>query len=140
MSDKRLAILNSTLKLICERGFHDSPISIIAKEAGVSIGIIYHYFNNKEELIANLYSKLKLDFAHAIVQGYSEEDQAKKNLHKFWMNTITYLQKHPDEANFMEQYDHSPSLNQPTNEEFIKILAPFFQNEFYIFAYSTPRQ
>ena len=54
---------------ICERGFHDSPMSLIAKDADVSVGIIYHYFDNKEDLIASLYVNLKSDFLRKIVDG-----------------------------------------------------------------------
>ncbi len=40
MSDKRDAILKATLNLVSENGFHGTPMSKIAKEAGVSAGII----------------------------------------------------------------------------------------------------
>ena len=42
--DKREAILKSTLELIKDNGFHGTPISLIAKNAGVASGTIYHYF------------------------------------------------------------------------------------------------
>jgi len=38
ISDKRTAILDATLALISERGFHNTPMSLIAKTAGVSTG------------------------------------------------------------------------------------------------------
>ena len=60
VSDKRAAILEATLDLISERGFHGTPISMIAAESGVSTGIIYHYFANKEELIYDLYYETQI--------------------------------------------------------------------------------
>ncbi|MCK5033837.1 MAG: helix-turn-helix transcriptional regulator, partial [Calditrichia bacterium] len=50
-SEKREAILKATLNLLVERGFHDTPTSLIAKEAGVATGTLFHHFKNKEELI-----------------------------------------------------------------------------------------
>ncbi|WP_018152348.1 TetR/AcrR family transcriptional regulator [Leeia oryzae] len=44
-------------------GFHKASMSIIAKAAGMSVGHIYHYFENKE----------------AIITAISEKDQAKHN-------------------------------------------------------------
>jgi hypothetical protein len=48
---KRDVILIAMLDLVGERGFHDAPMSVLAKKAGVSAGIIYHYSSGKEELI-----------------------------------------------------------------------------------------
>lgn len=40
VEDKRQAILEATLRLISENGFHGTAMSKVAKEAGVSAGII----------------------------------------------------------------------------------------------------
>ena len=57
--DKRTAILQATFDLVAERGFHQTPMSLVAKRSGVSAGIIYHYFDNKEDLIRQLYWHIK---------------------------------------------------------------------------------
>jgi AcrR family transcriptional regulator len=69
VSNKQEAILAATLRLVSERGFHDAPMSLIAKEAGVSAGIIYHYFDNKEDLIHALFTQAKRDFGAAVSAG-----------------------------------------------------------------------
>ena len=46
-TDKRADIMDVALNLIAERGFHDSPMSLIAREAGVAAGTIYLYFESK---------------------------------------------------------------------------------------------
>ena len=51
--DKRTAILQATLRLISENGFHGTAMSKVAKEAGVSAGIIYHYFDSKDDRFTN---------------------------------------------------------------------------------------
>ena len=50
IEDKRTAILDATLRLISKNGFHGTAMSKVAKEAGVSAGIIYHYFDSKDDL------------------------------------------------------------------------------------------
>ena len=47
---KRDATLNAMLALLVERGFYDSPMSLLA-ERSASTGVIYHYFASKEEII-----------------------------------------------------------------------------------------
>jgi AcrR family transcriptional regulator len=66
-SDKETAILEATLDLIAERGFHNTPMSQIAKQSGVSAGIIYHYFDNKEALIYELYRDIKKRYMEGLL-------------------------------------------------------------------------
>ena len=54
---KRDAILDAMLAIVVDQGFHDEPISLIAQRSGASLGIIYHYFVSKEEIIA-LYERI----------------------------------------------------------------------------------
>ena len=46
-NEKRIALLNATLSLVINKGFHDAPMSKIAKLAEVSPATIYIYFENK---------------------------------------------------------------------------------------------
>ena len=57
--DKREQILLAALKLFTEFGFHGTPTSKIAVEAGVSNGTLFHYFKTKEALILALYDYVK---------------------------------------------------------------------------------
>ena len=47
---KRNRIIESGFKLICENGYYNTNTALIAKDAGVSTGIIYQYFNDKKEI------------------------------------------------------------------------------------------
>lgn len=51
---KRQLIMNTALKLFANKGFASTPISLIAKEAEISKGLIYNYFSSKEDLIINI--------------------------------------------------------------------------------------
>ena len=51
---KRQLIMNTALKLFANKGFASTPISLIAKEAGISKGLIYNYFSSKEDLIISI--------------------------------------------------------------------------------------
>ena len=48
--DKEQSIFEAALKVIKHNGFHKARMSDIAKEAGISYGLVYHYFKNKENL------------------------------------------------------------------------------------------
>ena len=44
---RRRQLINATLEAINEVGMHDATIAQIARRAGVSTGIISHYFKDK---------------------------------------------------------------------------------------------
>jgi len=47
-------------------GFHQTSMHDISAEAGISVGLIYRYFKNKEEVIAALAAEHKKDIADLI--------------------------------------------------------------------------
>lgn len=52
MTEKQKEILNSALKLIAKQGFQATSTRSIAKEAGVSEGLIFRHFQNKKGLLS----------------------------------------------------------------------------------------
>ncbi|HVL63934.1 MAG TPA: TetR/AcrR family transcriptional regulator [Actinomycetota bacterium] len=48
--DRRDDILKASLHLFAERGFHGTSMRDIAREAGITEGLIYHYFASKRDL------------------------------------------------------------------------------------------
>lgn len=55
MRDKRIQhILDTSLELFANKGYHRTSISTIASEAGISKGLLYNYFSSKEELVVEL--------------------------------------------------------------------------------------
>jgi AcrR family transcriptional regulator len=125
--DKRSAILDATLKLISERGFHDTPMSQIAKEAGVSAGIIYHYFENKEDLICELFGEVKMQLAKAAMEGYSEDLPLRERFRLIWLNTARFYLHHPSETAFLEQFENSPYYSLDLMEKYVEYYIPIFE-------------
>ena len=66
MSSKKEQILTSALELFVTLGFHGTSTSAIAKNAGISNGILFHYFKTKEELITELYIEIKKGMMDAL--------------------------------------------------------------------------
>ncbi len=49
--EKMILIMETSLELFAENGYHATSISQIAKKAGISKGLIYNYFDSKKELL-----------------------------------------------------------------------------------------
>ena len=52
--EKKRLILDTALKHFANKGYHITSISMIAKEAGISKGLLYNYFESKESLLISL--------------------------------------------------------------------------------------
>lgn len=57
---RREDLINAALKLIGDGGPQAATVRAIADEAGVTAGLIRHYFNTKEELVRTAYQSLML--------------------------------------------------------------------------------
>ena len=53
--DKRRMILDAAVRVFARQGFHHCRVSDVADEAGVAYGLVYHYFNSKEEILTTLF-------------------------------------------------------------------------------------
>jgi AcrR family transcriptional regulator len=53
--DKRRLILDAAVRVFAGRGFHACRVSDIAEEAGVAYGLVYHYFESKDEVLDTLF-------------------------------------------------------------------------------------
>ncbi|MFE7063834.1 TetR/AcrR family transcriptional regulator [Sutcliffiella sp. NPDC057660] len=51
--ERKNQIMAAALKVFAENGLKLTKISMIAKEAGISHGLLYHYFQSKEEVLYN---------------------------------------------------------------------------------------
>jgi len=55
--DKRRNILDAAIRVFARQGFHSTRVSDIADEAGVAYGLVYHYFNSKDEVLNELFTE-----------------------------------------------------------------------------------
>ena len=53
--DKRRIILDAAVRVFARQGFHSCRVSDIADEAGVAYGLVYHYFQSKDEVLDTLF-------------------------------------------------------------------------------------
>jgi AcrR family transcriptional regulator len=116
--DKREAILEAMLDLIVERGFHDAPMSVLAKRSGASPGVIYHYFPSKDHLIHALYLRIKSIKHQSLFASCSPGMDPHDAFVQVWTNAYRFYREHIRETRFLDQYENSPyncAPNSPHN-------------------------
>jgi TetR/AcrR family transcriptional regulator, fatty acid metabolism regulator protein len=55
--DKRRLILDAAIHVFARKGFNQCRVSDVADEAGVAYGLVYHYFDSKEEILNQLFTE-----------------------------------------------------------------------------------
>ena len=76
----RQAILETALRLVRERGYADTTMRAIAKEAGVAVGNAYYYFDSKEHLIQGFYDRNQVAHRVAAEQVLADEKELAPRL------------------------------------------------------------
>ncbi|MFP4620067.1 MAG: TetR/AcrR family transcriptional regulator [Bacteroidales bacterium] len=95
--EKRAKILDAALELFGNEGFYNGSISKVAQKAGISKGLIYNYFESKEEIVREILNtgiQKMLDIFDTNHDGVLEKSEIEfflnemfehlKNNQKFW--------------------------------------------------------
>ena len=109
MRERKAAILDAAEGLRAEYGFDALRLRDVSHEAGVSIGLIQHYFTTRDELLyetmreaserrAEQWSKLAVDEASAPDKVKALLEGAISDRHRcvVWLETCAAATRHPD--------------------------------------------
>ncbi|WP_079178222.1 TetR/AcrR family transcriptional regulator [Streptomyces mangrovisoli] len=76
----RALILETAMRLFQERGYDKTTMRAIAKEAGVSVGNAYYYFDGKEHLIQGFYDRIAAEHQAAVREVLARETELEARL------------------------------------------------------------
>jgi AcrR family transcriptional regulator len=134
---KRLHIMDTALELFAEKGFSSTSINMIATHASISKGLIYNYFESKEELIKTI---IHDGFDKFLVEFDANKDGVltKEEFEYFIDSSFEILRS---SINFWKIYFMviaQPEVMKLVEEKlmelvtpFIKILSEYFEAEGY---------
>ncbi|MEZ5428672.1 MAG: TetR/AcrR family transcriptional regulator [Pyrinomonadaceae bacterium] len=60
--DKREAILNAAVKVFAQKGYFNSKVADVAKQAGIADGTVYLYFKSKSEILHSVFDRAMEEF------------------------------------------------------------------------------
>ena len=73
-------ILSAAAKVFGESGFPGSSMAALAKQAGMSVGHIYHYFENKDAIIEALVDRATEEVGGMFEEAHPPGDDALTTL------------------------------------------------------------
>ena len=77
--DRPAQILDAAVVCFAKRGFHQASMHDISAEAGISVGLIYRYFQNKEAVIAAMADRHKNQI-HEILERARQAPNLRESL------------------------------------------------------------
>ena len=94
--DKRRLILDAAVRVFARRGFHHCRVSDVADEAGVAYGLVYHYFDSKEEILNTLFLERWQIMLDAIAEIDARDLPARDKLYAVAAFIIDSYRHDPD--------------------------------------------
>jgi TetR/AcrR family fatty acid metabolism transcriptional regulator len=94
--DKRRLILDAAVRVFARQGFHTCRVSDIADEAGVAYGLVYHYFQSKDEVLDTLFLERWDVMLAAIREIDAGSAPAREKLHAIASFIVDSYRHDPD--------------------------------------------
>lgn len=92
--EKKEKIIESGFELICEKGYYNTNTAEIAKNAGVSTGIVYQYFKDKHDILIESLKKYADNIFYPMINIPIKEFN-KNNLDEIIKKMInSFIQNH----------------------------------------------
>ncbi|MBC7661086.1 MAG: TetR/AcrR family transcriptional regulator [Chitinophagaceae bacterium] len=105
-------LMGAALKLFSEFGFHGVAVPKIAKDAGMSTGSVYNYFESKEELVNELFWVWKDQLKSYYLTDYPMTENTEGQFIFIWNRLHQYAHDFPDAFQFIESQLHSSYLTK----------------------------
>ena len=115
---RKLQIVEAASRCFLRKGFHQTSVSDICKEVGMSPGGLYRYFDSKEEIIRAA-SDLETEWLLDEMNKHSPGQNIVEALTKTAMSTI-FAYSEPDQARFIAEIYAESARNPVIGESFIK--------------------
>jgi TetR/AcrR family transcriptional regulator, fatty acid metabolism regulator protein len=80
--EKRRLLLAAAVRVFARKGYHASRVGDIAEEAGVAYGLLYHYFQSKEEVLLTVFRETWRELIATIKSVEEAGDPPREQLRK----------------------------------------------------------
>jgi len=114
---RRDEILAAAVRVFARRGFHTCRVSDVAREAGVSHGLVYHYFASKDELLETIFRENWGPTATAIEGIAAADDEPSEQIRKVAAVVLHSWRRDQDTVRVLvREISRSPGLQERIDE------------------------
>jgi TetR/AcrR family fatty acid metabolism transcriptional regulator len=115
--EKRRLILDAAVRVFAGRGYHTSRVGDIAREAGIAHGLLYHYFESKEEVLHTVFRENWSDLVATFRRIEASDEAAPEQLEGIVKVLLRSWRNAPDLVRVMvREVARSPHLQEQVDE------------------------
>jgi AcrR family transcriptional regulator len=92
----RNQVLDAAEHVFARKGFHDATIKEIAARAEFSVGAVYGFFENKDDLFAQIYRRRGGEFMAGMRAVLDEPGPTRERLHRLATFQVEFFREHAD--------------------------------------------
>ncbi len=100
--DKSTKIRQATVDEVVEKGSSAASINAIAKRAGLAVGTLYRYHDDKEALLGSVYLTIKAEIHDAMMSSAAEPGTSRDKIKAMWFAILDHASAHPRDFLFVE--------------------------------------
>lgn len=133
-------IVNTALKLFAKHGYDSTPISLIAKTAKVSQGLMYNFFKGKEALLKEMMAIGFADIAQSM-NSYQKEIEPQLAIELHIHSTVQIIKQHHEFWKLLHAIrlqGKVASSMQKQFQEVVQNVTSTFQKVFRKLGYKNP--
>ena len=86
-ADTKNKVLDTAYKLYCDKGYYETTTNEIAKVAGVNIGSLYSYFQDKKTILLEVVKRYHASYLQTIDAIYQDTESCEQAV-KVWMRRL----------------------------------------------------
>jgi AcrR family transcriptional regulator len=114
--DRRNAILSAAARVIASQGLAAAATAVIAKEAGVSNGSVFVYFDTKAALLNDLYLALKAEMMAAAVAGLDTGGEPREQVRRMWTQWLRWATASPHKRRALAQLEVADDITADSRQ------------------------
>src|SRR3989337_3762156 len=100
--DKPQQIIEAAVRVFARKGYYNSRVSDIAREAGVAAGTIYLYFKTKDDILVTLFREKMAEFVGALRKAIADEPDAASKVRRLCALHFCMLEENPQLAEVVQ--------------------------------------
>ena len=100
--DKPQQIIEAAVRVFARKGYFNSRVSDIAREAGIAAGTIYLYFKTKEDILITLFREKMSVFVSSLRRAIADEPDAVAKVQRLVHLHFEMLEGDPDLAEVVQ--------------------------------------
>lgn len=120
-------ILAAARKCFLEKGYHATTMLNICREARLSKGLIYFYFNSKDEIFANIFRECLDTIIHMLQRSIKKNMTPMDKIETFLDTYVKFYHKHAEQWNVVAIGYKNLSLSEEIYSELDQLIISLFE-------------